>query len=65
MANDAELKEFCDRFQLASSDVQALCERHGVDPCELDAIPHPTDAAVYVSYGPEDEDVELLECADE
>ena len=59
-----ELKAFCAKFDLRASDVEALCQRHAVSPSNLDAIPHPTDASVYVSYGPADDDVELRADAD-
>jgi hypothetical protein len=39
-----------------------VAQRHGVSVDDIDMIPHPKDSVHgwYLSYGPEDEDVELV-----
>jgi hypothetical protein len=50
------------RYATKAEAYAAVAARHGVEPDDLDVIPHPRDGveASYLSYGPADEDVELV-----
>jgi len=58
------INEICSRFELSHADVEAVCVSHGVVAEDLGVVPHPSKPSCYVSYGEEDEDVELLQCVE-
>ncbi|MCP3885798.1 MAG: hypothetical protein GY700_10045 [Propionibacteriaceae bacterium] len=54
-------------YETKAQAMESVARRHGVKPRDLDEIPHPRSdvPATYLSYGPDDEDVELVSWGDD